>query len=110
MIRQSLSPQEMKSEVLNWAERIKVHVDQVHVRPMRNKWGSLSTNGRLSLNAELLDLEKPFRDYVIVHELLHFRIPNHGKLFKSLMNAFLPAWEHAEEQLKNKHASSGNVA
>jgi predicted metal-dependent hydrolase len=26
---------------------------------------------------------------VIVEELLHLRIPNHGKLFKSLLHAFL---------------------
>ena len=30
---------------------------------------------------------------MIVHELLHLSIPNHGKLFKSLMNAYLPDWE-----------------
>jgi predicted metal-dependent hydrolase len=29
---------------------------------------------------------------VIVHELLHLLVPNHGKLFKSLMNAYLPDW------------------
>jgi len=34
-----------------------------------------------------------FQDYVIVHELLHLQVPNHGKLFKSLMNAYLPGWE-----------------
>jgi predicted nuclease of restriction endonuclease-like (RecB) superfamily len=26
-------------------------------------------------------------DYVIVHELLHFFVPNHGKLWKSLVRA-----------------------
>lgn len=25
----------------------------------------------------------------IVHELLHLKVPNHGKLFKNLMKAFL---------------------
>jgi len=99
MIQAAISSQEIKMEVLHWAERIKVEVNEVQVRPMRNKWGSLSTNGRLSLNAELLDLKKPFRDYVIVHELLHLRVPNHGKLFKGLMFAFLPDWEEIQRQL-----------
>jgi hypothetical protein len=34
-----------------------------------------------------------FRELVIVHELLHLLVPNHGKLFKSLMSAYLPGWE-----------------
>jgi len=99
MIQAAISTQEIKTEVLDWAERIKVEVNQVQVRPMRNKWGSLSTNGRLSLNAELLGLEKPFRDYVIIHELLHLKVPNHGKLFKSLMFAFLPEWQDIERRI-----------
>ncbi len=31
-----------------------------------------------------------FQDFVFVHELLHLRVPNHGKLFKALMKAHLP--------------------
>ena len=33
-----------------------------------------------------------FQDFVIVHELLHFRVPNHGRLFKALMTAHVPGW------------------
>lgn len=44
-------------------------------------------------------MEKRFRDYVIVHELVHMKVPNHGKLFKSLMHAFLPEWERLAEKL-----------
>jgi predicted metal-dependent hydrolase len=39
-------------------------------------------------------------DYVIVHELLHVRVPNHGKLWKSLMRAHLGDYERQEERLK----------
>jgi type I restriction enzyme R subunit len=44
-------------------------------------------------------LEKPlvFQNYVIVHELLHLRVPNHGKLFKSLLSVYLPGWRHSVE-------------
>jgi predicted metal-dependent hydrolase len=33
------------------------------------------------------------QDYVIVHELLHLRAPNHGKLWKSAMRGYLGEWE-----------------
>jgi predicted metal-dependent hydrolase len=37
---------------------------------------------------------------VIVHELLHFSVPNHGKLWKSLMRAHLGDYEAQEAELK----------
>ena len=37
-------------------------------------------------------------EFVIVHELLHLRVPNHGKLFKSLLSAYVPAWETYENR------------
>jgi predicted metal-dependent hydrolase len=36
---------------------------------------------------------------VIVHELLHFFVPNHGKLWKSLMRAHLGEYEEAVSRL-----------
>jgi hypothetical protein len=30
---------------------------------------------------------------LIIHELLHLQVPNHGKLFKSLLRAYVPDWE-----------------
>jgi len=38
------------------------------------------------------------------HELLHFFMPNHGKLWKSLMRAHLGEYEAAEAELKKKTA------
>ena len=38
-------------------------------------------------------------DYVIVRELLHFSVPNHGKLWKMLMRAHLGDWEKLEKRL-----------
>jgi predicted metal-dependent hydrolase len=39
------------------------------------------------------------QDYVIVHELLHLRVPNHGKLWKSLMRGYLGEWEEVKGEL-----------
>jgi predicted metal-dependent hydrolase len=40
------------------------------------------------------------QDYVIVHEILHSLVPNHGKLWKSLMRAHLGEYEPIEMELK----------
>lgn len=91
---------DFKTRVAHWAEKLDVVVIWLGVRPMRNKWASCSTNGHLNFNAELLDLDRELWDYVIVHELLHFSVPNHGKLWKSLMRAHLGDYEALELRLQ----------
>lgn len=89
-----------KNRVRHWAEKLDVKIVWLGVRPMRNKWASCSTNGHLNFNDELLDLDETLWDYVIVHELLHFTVPNHGKLWKSLMRVHLGDYDRLEERLK----------
>ena len=95
--------EEFKARVLEWAAKFEVNVHGLYVRPMRNKWASCSTTGTLSFNDELLSMARDLGDYVIVHELLHFSVPNHGKLWKSLMRAHLG--EHEQLEAKMKHAA-----
>jgi len=95
---------EFKKQVSAWAEKLGVTVIGLYVRPMRNKWASCSSNGILSFNSELLELEPEVWNYVIVHELLHFEVPNHGKLWKSLMRAHVGDYEKLEKRLSVKLA------
>jgi len=67
---------------------------------MRNKWASCSTAGNLHFDAGLLSLDRELGDYVIVHELLHFSVPNHGKLWKSLMHAHVGDYVRLEKRLR----------
>lgn len=95
---------QFKALVRTWGDKLGVEITGLYVRPMRNKWASCSSNGILSFSAELLEFEPDVWNYVIVHELLHFDIPNHGKLWKSLMRAHVGDWESCEAQLR-AHAS-----
>ena len=81
---------DLKGAVQQWADRIGVKVREIHLRSMQRKWASISTNGRLTLNTDLLNLPEPLTEFVIVHELVHLLVPNHGKLFKGYMSAYLP--------------------
>lgn len=82
-----------KSQVAQWAVRIRVRPRQVRLQPMRCKWASCSTRGTVSFSTEVLAQPAAFREYVIVHELLHLKVPNHGKLFKTLLRAYIPNYE-----------------
>jgi len=92
--------QEFKTRALEWATKLNVQVRMITIRPMRNKWASCSTAGNLHFDSELLSLDRALGDYVIVHELLHFSVPNHGKLWKSLMRAHLGDYEKLDKRLR----------
>lgn len=91
---------EFKSKVREWAKKLDVPVRSLTLRPMRNKWASCSTAGNLTFDLGLLTLEPELREYVIVHELLHLSVPNHGRLWKSLMHAHLGEYESLHERLR----------
>jgi predicted metal-dependent hydrolase len=97
---------QFKSRVREWAVKLDVKVQAIALRPMSNKWASCSTAGKLNFNSELLDLDWDLGDFVIVHELLHFSVPNHGKLWKSLMRAHLGDYERLETRLRSIAALS----
>ena len=90
-----------KARVLEWADKLDVNIRSLSVRPMRNKWASCSTAGNLNFNEELLEFDRAVADYVIVHELLHFFVPNHGRLWKSLMRAHLGNYERLQARLES---------
>lgn len=92
--------QQFKRRVRYWARKLDVEVHWIAVRPMTTKWASCSTNGNLNFNSELLAVDPEVADYVIVHELLHFFVPNHGKLWKSLLTAHLGDYEQLAAALR----------
>jgi hypothetical protein len=63
---------------------------------MTRKWGSCSLAGTITLAVDLVDEADGFQDFVIAHELLHLRVPNHGRLFTALMTAHVPGWRRLE--------------
>lgn len=84
-----------KSEVITWARRIGVEPREIHVKPLKRKWASCSSRGRLTFDASLLRQPAPFRAHVIVHELLHLKVPNHGRVFRALLRSYLSYASHA---------------
>jgi predicted metal-dependent hydrolase len=40
------------------------------------------------LNADVLSLPPDLVDYVICHDLLHLKIPDHGKGFQAMMGSY----------------------
>jgi predicted metal-dependent hydrolase len=88
-VADAVSKDAFKAEVAAWMQRVRAVPKEIHVRSMRQKWGSCSTTGRVTFNADLLAEPAAFRRRVIVEELLHLKVPNHGRLFRALLKAHL---------------------
>ena len=91
---QPQSKEDFKARVREWAGKLDIDVRVISMRTMKKKWASYTkASGLLIFNTELLNMDRELGDYAIVHELLHFRVPNHGKLWKSLMRVHLGDYE-----------------
>ena len=94
--------EEFKARVREWAQKLDIGIHVISMRAMKNKWASYTkSNDLLIFNTELVKMDKELSDYVIVHELIHFVTPNHGKLWKSLMHVYLGDYERLEKRLKD---------
>jgi predicted metal-dependent hydrolase len=92
-----------KNRVRAWARKLGVDVKIISIRKMKNKWASYTTNNQLIIfDSELLNMDRELSDYIIVHELLHGIVPNHGKLWKSLLLSYMPDWQVRDKKLKKR--------
>lgn len=85
-----------RAEVRTWARRLGVEPASIRLMPMRRKWASCSPAGHLTFNTALLDQPAEVRSEVIVHELLHLRLRNHGRLFRALLRAYLAEYREQD--------------
>ena len=88
-------------ELINkWSEHIKVTVAGWQVQKMKTKWGSCNIEeGRILLNLELAKKPLLCLEYIIVHELLHFKERQHNDRFKALLDIYIPDWRSRRDLL-----------
>jgi predicted metal-dependent hydrolase len=80
--------------------RISYQKPKLTLRHMKKRWGSLSKNGRLTLNIDLIRAPKECIDYVITHELCHLQHLDHGPKFYQLIEKVMPDWERRKAKLE----------
>lgn len=55
--------------------------NKVSIRNQKTRWGSCSAGNHISLNEKLAKLPNRLIDFVLLHELVHTRVKNHGRDF-----------------------------
>ena len=56
--------------------------------------------GKYVGDTALAAVEEGLRDYVALHELVHFLHPNHGPGFYATMDSLMPGWQERRRALK----------
>lgn len=82
------------------ASRLGVEFATLSVRDPKTRWGSCSRHRNLSFSWRLLLAPTPVLEYVVVHELVHLREPNHTKAFWRLVEAAQPGWQEQARWLR----------
>ena len=63
--------------------------NRVFVRNQKTLWGSCSAKNNINLNINLVHLPQHLTDYVMLHELVHTKVKNHGKRFWKRLDKYV---------------------
>lgn len=55
--------------------------------------------GGVTFNLDLVQLPLPCIDYVVAHELVHIKIPNHSRAFWRTLDRVMPDWRKWRNRL-----------
>lgn len=72
----------------------------LRIRKMKSRWGVCNKRSyTVTLNTELIKKNIYLIDYVIVHELCHFKYMNHSALFWNEVSKYYPNYKEARKEL-----------
>lgn len=71
----------------------------VGVKQLKSRWGSCNSNREITLNLYLMQLPWHLIDYVLVHELVHTKVMQHGAPFWAEMEKFMPDAKALRKQM-----------
>lgn len=83
--------------------------NKITIKNNISNWGSCSTRQNINLNLHLMRLNSRLIDYVIVHELVHTVIKNHGPQFKATMQNYFPDIKELDAILKKTGTGIGSI-
>ncbi len=95
-----ITKDDFKRDTMILADIMNVEPKQIRIVSMKHKLGSCSPNKILTFNVSLLSMDKIHRTEVIIHELLHLRYKNHGKMFKIMLKHYLNLYGNVQSEMQ----------
>ena len=92
---------EALARVYPLVEPLGVALPPLKLRALKSQWGNCHwAQGYITLNTALARCPEELRDYVALHELVHFLHHDHGPGFYARMDALMPDWRNRRRTLK----------
>jgi predicted metal-dependent hydrolase len=86
--------------VSKWEDKTGLKVNEWKVKQMKTRWGSCNIREkRIWINLELAKKPIRFLEFIILHEMIHFRERLHNERFKKYMDTYLPEWRQLKTEL-----------
>ena len=83
-----------KKDFEKWERELEVKNSKLTIKKMISRWGYCHIiDKRICLNLLLITQNEKFIEYVVLHELAHLLVPNHGVKFKEILNQKMPEWK-----------------
>ena len=79
-----------KEKVHILSKVIGVKANKVVIKNLKNRWASITKNNEINLNINLIKAPPEIIDYIIIHELCHFKIKGHSYNFWNLLRRYFP--------------------
>lgn len=74
----------------------------VQVMDLGFRWASCSSGGTLNFHWRIMQLPPRMIDYIVVHELVHIKVPDHSENFWKCVGVAMPDFEERRKWLREK--------
>ena len=96
----ALLKEQIKLFLPKWEKITGLYCDSWQIKNMKTRWGTCNIRTRkIWLNLQLAKKPIECLEYVILHELAHLKVPNHGKDFIAIMDHYMPDWRDVRARL-----------
>lgn len=96
--------QQFRKIMLRWLPAVQSYVKQTPqlvVKEMKSRWGvCYPAKHKIVLNKRLFTKPYALQEYVVVHELVHFKHPDHQKGFHAEMMRLMPDYKQRRKALR----------
>jgi len=75
--------------------------ENISIKNTRTRWGSCSSSNNINLNLHLMRVPEHLIDYVLLHELAHTVVKNHGDKFWLLLEHVYPNARKADKEMNS---------
>ena len=89
----------LPEKVAFWSQKMGVVPTGIKITAARKRYGSCSGKNSLCFSCFLMNCPEEAIDLVVVHELCHIKVRNHGPAFYALLGQYLPDYKERKKLL-----------